>query len=59
MLVMILHVLGENEDEIIIKSHEIILVLTKDIVRKMLKNTKCICKAKQHHNVFKMAITLS
>jgi hypothetical protein len=58
MLVMVLHVLGENEDEIIIKSHEIIHVL-KDIVHKMLKNTRCICKAKQHHNVFKMTITLS
>jgi hypothetical protein len=46
MLVMVLHVLGENEDEIIIKSHEIIRVFTKDIVQKMLKNTRCICKAK-------------
>jgi hypothetical protein len=59
MLVMVFHVLGENEDEIIIKSQEVIHVLTKDIVHKKLKNTRCICKAKRHHDIFKMAITLS
>jgi hypothetical protein len=31
----------------------------KDIIYQMLKNKRSICKAKWHHNIFKMAITIS
>jgi len=49
MAFMVLHVLWENEDVINVTNHEIIQVLTKDIIHQMLENNKCVSKAKWHH----------
>jgi hypothetical protein len=57
MVPMVFHVLWENEDVIDVTNHEIIQVLTKNIIHKMLENNKRVSKAKWHHNIFKMVVT--
>ncbi len=39
-----------------VTNHKIIQVPMEDIMDDMLKYSKCISKAKEHHNIFKMAI---
>ncbi len=59
MVFMVCHVLWENEDVINVTNHKIIQIFMEDIIHHMLKNNKCINKAKGHHNIFKMAIMSS
>jgi hypothetical protein len=56
MSLMVFHVLLENEDVIDVTNHEILQIFMKDIIHQMLENSKCVSKAKWHHNIFKMAI---
>ncbi len=48
MVLMILHVLWKNEDAIDVINHKIIQILMKDIIHRMLENSKRISKAKWH-----------
>ncbi len=57
MELMVYHILGENENFIFVIDQKIIQILTKNIIHLMLKDNRCIGKAKGHHNTFKMAIT--
>jgi hypothetical protein len=45
MVFMVLHVLQENEDVINVANYEIIQVLTKNIVHRMLKDNMWVGKA--------------
>jgi hypothetical protein len=56
MALMVCHVLRENEDVIDVTDHKVIQILMKYIIHHMLKDYRCIDKAKGHQNVFKMAV---
>jgi hypothetical protein len=53
---MFFHVLGKNENVIDVTNDEINQVFMGNIIHQMLKNSKCINKAKRHDHIFKMAI---
>jgi len=56
MVFMVCHVLRENEDVTDAIDHKIIQILMEDIIHHMLKDNRCIGKAKGHHNIFKMVV---
>ncbi len=56
MVFMFFQVLGENEDVINVTNYKIIEIFTKNIIHEMLKDGKCIYKAKMHHHIFKMFV---
>jgi hypothetical protein len=59
MVFMFCHVFWVNEDVIDVTDNKIIQILMVDIIQYILKDNKCISKAEEHHNIFKMAITSS
>jgi hypothetical protein len=42
---------------VLLGEFEVIEIFTEDIIHHMLKDNKCIGKAKGHHNIFKIAVT--